>query len=360
MRQPSYPVDVPPSLTATGLSTNVPVVQAFFWDYQPQNGGANELDPPPLGELPVVRGSYTDDASQPVQHQYSLDLAYAPEGLAVGQWVQVVLGLRGIAPRIYNLPVMLVTEIRTDNTQQGGASITAADPAAVLNGLPYERDTTLTGTLRDLVGSVVTANLRRVTDVSGVPAIAIPAETVAEFGVGSWDACLKVADAVGVVLWFTDKGDVVGRLRSEIPPAPVTTIERVLVPPGGQGISERYPTKALVMLTRGQGVEPLYGEAFASTIIGGLPPWYPALVVTMRHEGDATTTQVGADEMAMDLLKVRLGDYELYTDLSILPAPWLEAAVDTVTMGGEPLWVQRVSIDLPSLATTASLRWAVA
>ena len=129
-------------------------------------------------------------------------------------WIRVTLGIQTLQPIIYRLPVMCITDVAEDLSPSGGAVITAADPSEVVNGRPYEADTTLSGTLRQLVAAACTLALSRTTDVAGVPALAVPAGTIAEFGTPRWDACLSTADALGVALHFTDIGDVVGVLRS--------------------------------------------------------------------------------------------------------------------------------------------------
>lgn len=349
MRQPAYPVVVP---TGRGIASGVPMVGAVFWQWQPQDIGP--AAPEPVGVLPVVRGTYTDDASRPVQHQITLDLAYAPSGLEVGNWIQITLGLRGRAPQIYVLPAMFVTEIRRNNSRQGGATISASDPAEVLNGKAFY-DTTLTGTLRDLVNGVVSGLMKRVTDVSGVPTIPVPQGTIAEFGEPYWDVCLKVADALGVVLHISDNGDVTGRMRADPPPQPITTIERVLVPPGGQLIAARYPTDAVVMVSRGSDLPPIYGSASTP----GYPTWYHEHEVTERRQGDAATTQAAANQLARDLLNARRGAENVYENVAILPAPWLESGLDTVSADGETLWVRALSMELPSIAMNVTLRKAV-
>lgn len=355
--------------STSALPSHSRVWSMTWWEEQPGDPSAGGTVP--MGELPVVRGEYRDDAGRPVQRTMRAELAYAPGGLQPGMWVQAQVGVRHIAPKLYYLPVMIVTSIDSNMGKQGGATLECEDAAAVLDGRPYEADTTLIGTLRTLVADCCAVALSRVTDVSGVPNIAIPEGMVGEFGAGRWSVCVRVADALGVQLRFTDAGDVIGRIRSDPPPASVANLQKVIVPPGGTAHQVRWPTDVVVLVTRGGDVEPLYGRANSSALVPP-PSWYRPLVITQRLEGSAFTTQAQADQLAMDALKAQLGDLDAYEALTILPAPFLEAGMDTVdlriddTRPDNPnyysygyFWLRAMTMQLPSLETAVTLRHVV-
>ena len=321
-----------------------------WWREQPGAPSPGGLEP--AGTLAVVSASLSDDGARPVQRQMTVELAAVPVELQVGMWIQSTLGIKLLAPDMYRLPNLMITAIDRKLDRQGGATLHAEDPATVLNGRPYEADTTLTGTLRTLVKAACDLSLRRETNVDAVPDIALPGESLAEFGSGRWDTCLKMADALGVQLRFTDDGDVKGFLRSAPAPAPAATVTQVIVPPGGTHHSTRTPTSAVVLVTRGGTVAPLTGRAAASAV----PAHYLSYVVVDRKEGDPMTTQAQADALAAAFLTTRLSDFDRYTDMSILPAPWLEAGEDTVEFDGAPYWVRAIQFELPALTTSITLR----
>jgi hypothetical protein len=309
----------------------------------------------PLSTLAAVSGKLTDDASQLTQRKMSMSLSTTPDFLRAGMWIRPTIGIQRIKPILYRLPSMIITDIVADLERFGGSRIEAADPSVVLDGRPYASDTTLTGTLRSLVGEACTTALARITDVSQVPDVALPHGSVAEFGSGRWDVCVRLADALGVALMFTDPGDVIGRYRNAAPPASVANVERALLP-GGSRHSVRIPSAAQVLVTRGGDTPGLVGNATAQAVLGTpLPSWYRPYVISDRHEGDPATTQAEADSLAADLIRVRVSELDSYDALPILPAPWLEAG-DVVTFGGNPYGVRAVTLDVPSLATAITLR----
>lgn len=343
------PVNPPPVGGQRITSVSV-AVAVDVWEVQPATPDAATI-----GTLSNVGGRLTDDASQAVARTLTLDVGPPPDWLKPGMWLRATVGVQTLQPIIYRLPVLCVTDIAENLAANGGATVTAADPGEVVNGRPYEADTSLTGTLRALVAAVCTLALSRPTDVTGVPATTIPAGTIAEFGAGRWDVCLSTADALGVALRFTDPGDVVGVLRSATPPAPAAVVERA-VADAGTGHYARTPTDARVLVTRGADTVGLIGSATSTAITGTPPPaWYRPYVVTDRLNGDATTTQTVANQLAADMLRARLSELDTYQSMPILPAPWLEAG-DVVTYGGLSYMVRAVTLDLPSLATAVTLR----
>src|SRR5262245_21495692 len=182
------PVGSPPPSVVQMASTAVSLA-VEVWEQQPVEGST------PRGMLAAVSGTFTDDASQATQRRMTLNLTERPGWLYAGMWVRASVGVNRL---IYALPTMCVTEIQENLGELGGASLAAGDPSSVLNGRPYEADTTLfpysQGTnndLRRLVGLTCEYCLPRPTDVSGVPLLSIPFGMTAEFGSGRWDACLK-------------------------------------------------------------------------------------------------------------------------------------------------------------------------
>ena len=339
------PVNPTPSgrqrITSVAVATTVDV-----WESQPANAGAA-----PIGTLSTVDGRLEDDGSQAVPRRLTLNIGPLPDWLKPGMWTRVTLGIQTVEPIIYRLPVMCVTDVAQDMSTTGGAVVSAADPSEIVNGRPYVADTAIAGTLRQLVADACTLALSRPTDVSAVPATAIPAGTIAEFGAGRWDVCLTTADALGVALHFTDIGDVVGVLRGATPPAPAAIVERA-VADGGTSHHVRAPTAASVLVTRGTDTVGLVGNAATAL---PTPPWYRPYVVTDRANGDATTTQAAADALAADLLRARLSELDTFDAMPILPAPWLEVG-DVVSYHGLSYAVRAVTLELPSLATAVTLR----
>ena len=329
------------------------VAVAFTVDaYETQPTGSTV----PVGRLPAVTATLTDDASQAVARRMTVNLSAAPDWLRAGMWIRGTVGIQTLQPVIYRMPSLIITDVAEDLARLGGAVITAEDPAVVVNGRPYESDTVITGTLRSLVASRCALALTRPTDVTGVPDIPVPANTVAEFGTGGWDACLTMGDAMGYALRFTDAGDVVATDRNALAPSPVAIVERC-ASLGGTSHKVRAPTAARVLVTRGSDTIGLVGAASWVDIMGTAPPvWYLPYVVTDRQEGDTTTTQVQADALAKQLLRSRLADLSTYDDMPILPAPWLEAGTDVVAFYGRWYYVRAVSFDFPTLATSVTLR----
>lgn len=317
------------------------------WEMQPQTPAAATV-----GKLSLVDGRLDDDGSQPVPRTLTLNIGALPTWLKAGMWLQVTVTIRTGQPIVYRLPVLCITDVASTTD---GAVVTASDPGEVVNGRPYEADTYLSGTLRALVGAACTLALSRTTDVTGVPDTAVPAGTLAEFGAGRWDVCLSTADMLGVALRFTDPGDVVGVLRSAAPPAPSAIVERAIAD-AGTVHRVRAPTASAVLVTRGTDTIGLIGTATAEPITGiPVPAWYRPYVVTDRLNGAPTATQAQANQLATDLLRARLSELDTYESMPILPAPWLEAG-DVVTYRNLPYAVRAVSLDMPSLATTVTLR----
>lgn len=322
--------------------------------YQMQPGSSGAGGTTPIGRLDVVSGSFTDDASQNVARTIRLSCGRMPSWLAAGMWVVGTIGIQTLQSVIYRLPSLVITDI---GESPKGFTVDAKDPGEILNGTPYEADTIITGTLRDLVISACSV-LQRPPDVSGVPALAVPAGRLAEFGKGRWDTCLDVADSLGVALRFTDAGDVVGIVRASYAPSPAAIVERsgTLVDSGTRH-HVRVPTGARVLVSRGSATAGLIGSATSQSITGSAPPaWYLPYLITDRHDGDATTTQAQADQLATDLLRSRLSELDMLQDMPILPAPWLEAGVDVVTYYGVNYWLRALTLTLPSLATSVTLR----
>lgn len=310
-----------------------------------------------LGRLDTVTARLVDDASQAVPRTMTVTIGRLPTWLRAGMWVRGTVGIQTVQPIIYRMPVLIVTDVSEDLGGQGGAVLTARDPGEVLNGRPYVADTTVTGTLRSVVAAACTTALtQRTTDVSGVPDVPVPAGMMAEFGAGSWDACLRVGDALGYALRFTDEGDVTALDRNLTPPSPSAVVERRLTE-GGTAHHVRTPTEARVLVTRGSATVGLVGVAvWADVMTEALPPWYLPYVITDRVEGDPTTTQAQANALAKQLLRSRLSELDTWSAMPILPAPWLEAGVDVVSFYGRPYAVRAVEFEFPSLATAVTLR----
>lgn len=325
--------------------------------YQMQPGSSGAGGTTPLGQLDVVSGSFTDDASQNVARKMQLSAGRMPSWLAAGMWVVGTIGIQNVQPIIYRLPSLAITDV---GESPRGITVDASDPGAILNGIPYEADTIITGTLRDLVTSACSV-LQRPPDVSGVPALAVPAGRLAEFGKGRWDTCLDVGDSLGVALRFTDPGDVVGTIRANPAPSPAAIVERAkTLVDSGTRHHVRVPTGARVFVGRGSATAGLVGSATSQSITGSAPPpWYLPYIITDRHDGDPSTTQAQADQLATDFLRSRLSELDALQDMPILPAPWLESGVDVVTYYGVNYWLRALTLSLPSLATSVTLRSVV-
>ena len=322
------------------------------YETQPVNASAASI-----GRLDTVTASLTDDASQPVPRSMTVNIGRLPTWLRAGMWIRGTVGIQTVQPIIYRMPVLIVTDVSEDLSGQGGAIVTARDPGEVLNGRPYVADTILTGTLRGLVAAAcANALTQRTTDVSTVPAVPVPAGTVAEFGAGSWDVCLKTGDALGYALRFIDEGDVTAVDRNADPPSPSAVVERRLTE-GGTAHHVRTPTEARVLVTRGSDTIGLVGVAVWGDVMSEpLPPWYLPYVLIDRVEVDVTTTQAQSNARAKQVLRSRLSELDTWTSMPILPAPWLEAGTDVVTFYGRPYSVRAVEFEFPSLATAVTLR----
>ena len=332
--------------------SSVAIATTFeIFESMPGSVGAGGL---PWGTLPVTKGRFVDDASRPVSRTMTLDASDLPDAVKPGMWIRPTIGIQTVQPIIYRLPSMMITDVVEDLAHIAGARIECADPGQVLNEQPYESDTVLTGTLRSMV-SAACAGLSRPPDVTGVPAVPVPINTIAEFGAGRWDTCVKIGDDLGYGMRFTDVGDVVALSRSAVAPAAVSQVERVLV--GGECHHVRVPSRSKVLVTRGSDIIGLMGSAKVEDVTG-IPPaaWYPSYVVTDRREGDTTTTQAQADALAKQLITARLSEIDAFQDLPILPCPWLEAGADVVTLYGVKYWVRSVSIEMPTMATSVTLR----
>lgn len=351
MRTPINPV--PEGMQGRITSAAIAFTMDAF-ELQPGSPGAGGTTP--LGRLGTVQATLVDDASQTTQRRMTINVSAIPDYLQPGMWIRSQVGIQVLQPVIYRLPSLIITDIARDLAQQGGGVVTAEDPGSALNGRPYEVDTAVTGTLRSLVANACATTLTRPADVTGVPDIPLPVATVVEFGTGRWDACITLGDALGVALRFTDAGDVIGVLRSAEPPAPVGIVERSVTDSGTRSRA-RTPTAAKVMVTRGSDTPGLIGSALASEITGGVVPgWYLPFVVVDRQEGDANTTQAQADTLARNLIRSRLADLDTWENMPILPAPWLEAGSDVVTLFGNPYVVRAVTVDYPGLTTHVTLR----
>jgi hypothetical protein len=321
--------------------------------FRQQPGSAAPDGTIPIGQLPLVSATLTDDAAMVVQRTMTLTLSHRPEDFYAGMWIRPTIGIRHAAPEVYQLPALIVTSIAAD-LSGSGVVVSAGDPSEVLNGRPYEEDTSISGYLADIVADICAECLARPTDVDTVPMSLIPA-SVAEFGTGRWDFLLRVAEAAGVTLRFSDAGDVMGGWFNDTPPEPVSALDGAVLP-GGECRFERAPTHATLLATRGEAPA-LIGHADALSVTGVAPPaWYPKHVVTDRAEvGEGEVIWV-VDILAGNLLRSRLADLQVYTGLPTLPAPWLEAGVDTVTYQGHVYFVRSLTLELPSMATTLTLR----
>jgi hypothetical protein len=241
----------------------------------------------------------------------------------------------------------------------GGGAIECSDPSAVVDGRPYERDTSLApNKLQTLVGDAFALALSRPAHVDDVPYIDIPAASIAEFGTGRWEACLRVAESLGYALRVTDKGDVVARNRITAAPDSDIDLEQSLLP-GGVRHALRTPTDARVFVNRGTSLRPLIGKASVNEIgLGPIPSWYRRYVICDRQEGPAFWNQGYADKAAEIFLHARLSELDKLDDLPILASPWLEAGADTVRFLGNLYWVRAITTQLPIMQTSVSLNRA--
>jgi len=349
MRQPinALPTGMRPQrITSAAVSFDVEIYRQ-----QPGTPGADGTTP--LGTLSTVRGTLEDDSAQAPARMMTVDIAKLPTWLEPGMWMRPTIGVQMVQNVIYRLPTTIITDVDVQPSDSQLGTITGKDPGEVLNTRPYETDTSLSGTLRTLVASACTV-LTRTTDVSGVPNITIPKESVAEFGAGRWDTCLDIADSLGVALRFTDDGDVVGRYREGPYPAPACIVE--LIETAGALHRLRWPSMAKVLVDRGDTIG-LIGVCTADQVTGtATPAWYPPYVITDTQQGDSTTTQATADSLAKGLLISKLAELDSFESLPILPSPWLEAGADVVDLRSKSYGLRAVTVDLPSLATSVTLR----
>lgn len=346
------PLNTPPGTRPHRITSSAIALSVDVYRAQPGSPGVDGTTP--VGKLPVTDGELSDDASQAVQRTMTLELAGVPTWLAAGMWLRPTIGVAVIQPAVYELPTLVITEIERHPDDVSYATVSASDPAEILNTRPYEADTAVSGTLRAFVAATCAACLTRPVDVSGVPTDALPADSVAEFGAGRWDVCVQLADALGIALMFTDRGDVIGRRRSDPLPDPVCVVE--LVGSAGRVTSSRTPTAAKVYVDRGDVVG-ILGTASVADITGVAPPaWYLPYVVTDQVQLDATATAGIANTLARDLLRQRLADLDTFDRVSVLPTPWLEANRDTVTYQSAIYGVRAMTLSVPTLATTLTLR----
>ena len=349
MRQPV--TTIPPGVRPNRITSAAVAFSVDIFRQQPGTTGADGTTP--IGALAPVRGTLEDDSSQAPARTLTVDIAKLPDWLEPGMWMRPSIGIQTIQNTIYRLPTCIITDVAVEPSDSQLGTLTGKDPGEVLNNRPYEADTTLTGTLRSLVQSACSV-LTRPTNVSAVPAITIPKESIAEFGAGRWDTCLDIADALGVALRFTDDGDVIGRIRSGPFPEPMAIIE--LIEAAGSLHKVRWPTTAKVLVDRGD-ITGLVGVATSQTVTGiAAPSWYPPYVITDSQQGDSTTTQTAADQLAYGLLVSKLAELDFFDSLPILPSPWLEAGADVVDLRSRNYGVRAITIDLPSLATQVTLR----
>lgn len=352
MRTPINPISGwrPYRFASSAVSFTVDI-----WQAQPQDGNTAAYN-----TVKPTGGRLTDDAAQPVRRSMQFELATKPGWLAAGMWIRATVGVQIVQPVLYRMPVLCITDIAENLSGRGGVNVIAEDPSTVIDGRPYETDTALTGTLRQLVSDAYTTSLSRTPDMSAVPAVALPTGLIAEFGQSRWTVCLNTADTLGYALGINDIGDPVAVDRTTAVPTAQCSIERSLTVQGGAKHYARTPTTAKVLLSRGTDIAGLIGTATAQAITGITPPaWYRPMVVTDRAEGGPLSTQADADKLAYQLIRSQLFDADSYDGLAILPSPWLEAGVDAVTFYGVTYMVRSVDVEFPSLATTVTLRRAV-
>jgi hypothetical protein len=325
------------ALTLT--SSHALTCDAYLFTSQPT---ANEA---PARRLALLGGTYSDDIARAYARGYELRVVDPLTDIAPGCWVQVRLGAAGQTRDIYTLPTLFVSSALAAGE---GTQVTCVDIGACLDELVYERDQTLTGTLQSLAAALTSGvpTLTHPPDVSRVPALAIPANTVAEFGQGRWQVLLSVADQLGVDLLWSDSGDLLGVVRTAPAPVPVARLDDYLVDPG-QAERNRPVVRAVVLVARDKALPELVGVATAGSTNG--------VTIWDRQDGDATTTQAQADALAAGLLARRRSERNV-REIDVAPAPWLESGTDTITLAGQAWWVRAMSVELPSLATRLTLR----
>ena len=355
MRQPLHGVaGMRQRATSSAVSVTMDVFQS-----QPSVSPPDATTSTPMTQLPFTVATFTDDASRLIARTLRVEASQVPSWLAPGMWLRPTVGIQLIQPAVYRLPCFVVEDISQPLDRFGGALIECSDASAVVEGRPYEKDTSLApDKLQTLVGAAFTLALSRPPQTGDVPYVDIPATSVAEFGTGRWAACVRVAEALGYFLHVNDYGDPVARSRTDPVPASTVDLEQSLLP-GGLRHALRTPTNARVFVNRGTNVTPLIGKA-ALTDIGmdAAPSWYRPLVVTDRQEGPDFWNQGYADKAAQIFLHARLSELDRYDDLPILASPWLEAGFDTVRFYGGLYWVRAITMQLPTMATTVSLNRA--
>lgn len=339
MRPTAYaatPDAIAGALTLTG--SHALTCDAYLFPSQPTPNEA------PTRRLSLLGGLYTDDVANGYARGYQLHVVDPLADITPGSWVQVRVGAAGQARDLYTLPTLFVSSALAG---ADGTQVTCVDIGACMDEVVFERDTTLNGTLRTLAASLTTGvpTLTHPPDVSLVPSLVIPGNTVAEFGQGRWRVLLDVANQVGVDLLWTDAGDLLGVIRTDPAPSPVARLDTYLVN-GGQAERNRPVVRAVVQVARDKSLPELVGTA---TVPGS------GTTVADRQDGDATTTQAQANALAAGLLARRRSERNV-RDIDVAPAPWLEAGTDTVTLDGSTWWVRAMTVQLPSLATALTLR----
>lgn len=336
----STTIEVPDPGRVAVAASHILSCEALLYAEQPD--GPDD----PTGRVLSLRGgTFVDDVARGYARTYALQVTDPVADIAPGQWVRVRAGISG-DPAPYLLPALMVSSAASSTS---GTLISATDIGTCLDEVVFERDRTLTGTLRTLAAELTTGvpTLTRPVDVSQVPALAIPGNTVAEFGHGRWDVLLGVAESLGVDLLWTDDGDLRGIARTTSPPTPAARVDSILVN-GGQAERNRPVTRAVVLVARDKGMTELVGTAPTGPAPAGV-------TVSDRLDGDATTTQAQADALAAGLLARRTSERNV-RDVDTAPLPWIEAGTDTVELDGDTWWVRALTLQLPSLATALTLR----
>lgn len=340
-------------------SWSVSVIVEVF-DAQPLVSPPDASTTEPLGTLHLTDGSgFTDDATAVTARTMRITTSAIPDWVKPGMWCRAVIGIQVVQPVIYRLPSMCINDITTPLDKLGGVVLDCVDPSALVNDTPWERDKSIApDTLQNFTYTSCNVALTRTPYAGAVPFINLPAASVAEFGEGRWDVCLRMADALGYDLRFTDLGDLTARARNAAPPAPVDDLERSLLPTG-TAHRTRTPTAARVYVTRGNDLPAFIGRAVL-TDLGMYPPpsWYTPYTITDRQEAPEWWNQDYADGAARDFLASRLAEFDHYEGLPILPAPWLQAGIDTVSFYGHTYWVTKVTMSFPSMETSVDLRRA--
>jgi hypothetical protein len=298
----------------------------------------------PARRLALLDGTFTDDAANGYARGYELRLGDSLLAITPGSWIQIRIGAAGQTRDIYTLPTLFVISALTAGQ---GTQVTCVDIGACLDEVVFEHDTTVTGTLRSLAAQLTTdvPTLTHPPDVTQVPELEVPANTVAEFGQGRWKILLGVADQLGVDLLWTDDGDLRGIVRTAPPASPVARLDPYLVDTG-QAERNRAVVRAVVQVAREKDMPELVGVA---SVAGS------GVTVADRQDGDATTTQDQADALAAGLLARRRSERNV-REVDVAPAPWLEAGTDTISLDGRVWSVRALTVQLPGLATRLTVR----